>query len=110
VKDEIPLLKKKNDKLNLANEKLHGRVISERSLNNNDKATKYCTGLPSYEMLKCIFDLLQLAYQKDSLPGSFEQYIIILLKLRFNLGDQSLAYRFISFFSINGLMFSIKSC
>jgi len=54
AKDEISFLRKQNDKLSSENVKLHGRIISDSPMRNDDKAVKYYTGLPSYEMLKCI--------------------------------------------------------
>ena len=97
AKDEISRLQKKNDKLNSENVKLQSRVISERFLSNDDKAVKYYTGLSSYEMLKCIFDFVTIGLPAGFFActcSPFEQYIIILMKLRLNLGDQDLAYRF----------------
>jgi len=97
AKDEISFLRKKNDKLNSENVKLHGRIISDSSLRNDDKAVKYYTGLLSYEMLKCIFDFVTVGLPNGFFTctcNPFEQYIMILMKLRLYIGDQDLAYRF----------------
>jgi len=70
--------------------KLHGRVISENSLSNDDKAVKYYTDLPSYEMLKYIFDFVTIGLPSGFFActcSPFEQYIIILMKLHLNLWD-----------------------
>ena len=44
--------------LHSKNVKLSSKIISEELLVDNDKMVKYYTGLPSYEVLKAIFDLV----------------------------------------------------
>ena len=76
------------------NDKLRRRVVSESSLSDNDKAVKYYTGLPTYVLLKCVFDFVIVGLPNGffaSCCSPFEQF---LMKLRLNLGDQDLAYRF----------------
>ncbi|XP_065889366.1 uncharacterized protein [Dysidea avara] len=71
--------------------------ITEAVLKNDDKRVKYYTGLPSYEVLKIIFDFVSKGLP-DCFSGGkktpFEQFFIALMKLRLNLGDQDLSYRF----------------
>ena len=89
AKDEISFLKKKNDKLSSENVKLHGRIISDSSLRNDDKAVKYYIGLSLYEMLKCILDFVTVGLPSGFFTctcNHFDYYIMIFMKLRLNLG------------------------
>jgi len=74
-------------------------LFKEDQLANDDKKVKYYTGLPSYSVLKAIFDYLMtdLELPECIINGKksvFEQLVLVLMKLRLNLGDQDLAYRF----------------
>ena len=63
----------------------------------NDKMVKYYTGLPSYEVLKTIFDLVIIGVPSSRSASScslFQQFLIVMIKLHLNLGDQYIAYRF----------------
>ena len=63
----------------------------------DDKKVKYYTGLPSYTMLKVVFDFVC-----EEMPNSiancklsaFERFIMTLMKLRHNFGDADLGYCF----------------
>jgi len=71
--------------------------ITEAVLKNDDKRVKYYTGLPSYEVLKVIFDFVSKGLPDCFSIGKktpFEQFFIVLMKLRLNLGDQDLSYRY----------------
>ena len=89
---------------------LSKQVITEENLVNDDKKVKYYTGLPSYLLLKIVFDFVTVGLPKNYSFGAcstFQQFLITMMKLRLNVGDQDLAYRFgISqpTVSINGLM------
>ena len=57
----------------------------------------YYTGLPSYECLKAVYDFVSIGLPNSFTSGkkcSFEQFLIALVKLHLNLGDQDLSYRF----------------
>jgi hypothetical protein len=67
---------------------------------------KYYTGLPSYEILKCVFDFITIDIPASYLNGgacnAFQQVLIVLMKMRLNLGDNDLAYKFnISQFTVS---------
>ena len=63
----------------------------------DDKKVKYYTGLPSFSMLKAIYDYVSTnlsTCMKGAKLDVFEQLMLVLMKLRVNLRDQDLAYRF----------------
>jgi len=63
----------------------------------DDTKTKYYTGLPSYELLQVIFGLVIIGLPASFQNGPcsvFQQFLIVLIKLRLNLGYQDLGYRF----------------
>ena len=63
----------------------------------DDKKVKYYTGLPSLSMLKAIYDYVSTnlpTCMKGAKLDVFEQLMLVLMKLRVNLRDQDLAYRF----------------
>jgi len=98
VKAELAEEKKVNAHLRSENSSLSKRVVSEQTLSNNDKMVKYYTGLPSFDLLKAIYELTIADVPTNLFSGyscsPLQQLIIVLMKLRFNLGDQDLAYRF----------------
>ena len=60
---------------------------------------KYYTVLPSYSILNALYEYLTEHLKLPSVITSakksvFEQFVLVLMKLRLNLGDQDLAYRF----------------
>ena len=56
VKAELGEEKKVNAHLRLENSSLRKRVVSEQTLSNNDKMVKYYTRLPSFDLLKAIYE------------------------------------------------------
>ena len=57
---------------------------------------KYYTGLPSFMTLMAVFIFVASSMESNSRTAlsSFPQFLMVLTKLRLNLGDQDLAYRF----------------
>ena len=57
---------------------------------------KFYIGLPSFSILKAIFDLVTKGLPENQFLGCnyFDQFLLTLMKLRLNVGDQDLAYRF----------------
>ena len=71
--------------------------ITEETLVNDSKKVRYYTGLPSYECLKAVYDFVSVDLPNSFTSGKkcpFEQFLIALMKLCLNLGDQDLSYRF----------------
>jgi len=105
LKERIKELEKQVDDLTTQNRILQTVIddyksradITEAVLQNDDKRVKYYTGLPSYEVLKVLFDFVSKELPECFSEGKkspFEQFYIVLMKLRLNLGDQDLSYRF----------------
>ena len=98
TKAELEKMQKANTQLRSENSSFSKKVISDEFLRNDDKAVKYYTGLPSYELLKAIYDLVSMDLPSSLFSGCacspFQQFLIVLIKLRLAIGDQDLAYRF----------------
>ena len=88
---EVELLKKENQIL----KKSHVS-FSQASFENNDNKVRFYTGLPSYGLLMAIFSHVSkhLSTGPRSVLSEFDRFIMVLLKLRLNLNDQDIAYRF----------------
>ena len=70
--------------------------FSQASFEYNDKQVRFSTGLPSYDTLMAIFSHVSkyLSTGPRRVLSEFDQLIMVLLKLRLNLMDQDIAYRF----------------
>ena len=70
---------------------------AEETLNGDDQQVKFYTGLPLFATLVAVFNFVSAhissAYTSRSLP-LFQQLLLVLLKLRLNLFDKDMAYRF----------------
>ena len=75
---------------------LSPRVLSELTITNDERKIQYYTGLPSLSVLRAVFNITTKDLPADDIHACtlFEQFLITLIKLRLNLGDQDLAYRF----------------
>ena len=76
--------------------KIDARVINQMALQNDDKKVKFYTGLPSFSVLKATFDLVTKGLPENQFLGCnyFDQFLLTLMKVRLNVGDQDLAYQF----------------
>ena len=62
---------------------------------NDDAKVRFYTGLPSYDILQTTFDFVKPVVDGNlSTQQSFQQFILVLIKLRLNVPHQDLAYRF----------------
>ena len=76
--------------------KLSELSLSEESLRDNDVKVKYYTGLPNFAILMALFNFLAPCVENGnrSVLSRFQQMMVVLMKLRLNLGDQDIAFRF----------------
>ena len=102
---ECAALRDKNQALELENEQLRSYQSSaltdqepfgETVFEGHNEKVKYYTGLPNYKTLISVYKFAS----SGIVPGNrsslslFQRFIMVLIKLRLNLGDQDLAYRF----------------
>ena len=70
------------------------QVLNEETMKDDAKKVKYFTGLPNFAVLKAVYNLAAKELTESSDCSLFQQYLITLVKLRLNVGDLDLAYRF----------------
>ena len=69
--------------------------FDEEFFRNSDDKVLFYTGLPSYEILNCVFELVSLSVSHCSQSLSpFQELVMVLIKLRLDVPFQDLAYRF----------------
>eukprot|EP00794_Sanderia_malayensis_P013275 gene13275-14644_t len=80
------ILSNKNDK---------ERPFDEHYFKNDDSKVRFYTGLPSDEILKKTFDFVHAHVKRQLLHlNKFQEFVLVLIKLRHNVPHQDLAYRF----------------
>ena len=97
LQEDVTRLRQENDVLKKLHQESKSRLSIKDVLRSDDKKVKYYTGLPSYTILKVVFDFVC-----EEMPNSiancklspFEQFVMTLMKLRYNFGDANLGYRF----------------
>ena len=71
------------------------RPSDESYFAEDDAKVRFYTGLPSFDILKKIFNFVAPHVKRNSLNLSkFQEFIMTLIKVRLNVPDQDLAYRF----------------
>ena len=85
-----------NHELELKVDALSARALSETIITNDKSKIHYYTGLPSCAVLRVIFTITAKGLSRGDTQACklFKQFLITLIKLWLNLGDQDLAYRF----------------
>ena len=97
--DYISKLEEENHQLRKENSSLKDEVskqeFDEHSFRDNETKVKFYTGLPSFATLMIILEFVS-PYVTSSrcALSEFQQFLMVLMKLRLNLTDQDLAYRF----------------
>lgn len=91
--DILKALKKENQTLRESVEKMS---LSESSLRNDAEKVKFYTGLPNYFVLETVMWLLapHMDGMKNVKLSKFQQLLLTLMRLRLDLRNQDLAYRF----------------
>lgn len=91
--DILKALKKENQALRESVEKMS---LSESSLRNDAEKVKFYTGLPNYFVLETVMWLLapHMDGMKNMKLSKFQQLLLTLMRLRLDLRNQDLAYRF----------------
>ena len=69
--------------------------FNEQSLQKDDKKVNFYTGLPNYATLKLVTDLITSGIEPNrGVLTAFQEIYLVLIKLRLNLEEKDLAYRF----------------
>ncbi|XP_074513971.1 uncharacterized protein LOC141781904 isoform X2 [Sebastes fasciatus] len=91
--DILRALKKENQTLRESVDKMS---LSENSLRNDAEKVKFYTGLPNYFVLETVMWLLapHMDGMKTVKLSKFQQLLLTLMRLRLDLRNQDLAYRF----------------
>lgn len=91
--DILKALKKENQTLRESVEKMS---LSESSLKNDAEKVRFYTGLPNYFVLETVMWLLapHMDGMKNIKLSKFQQLLLTLMRLRLDLRNQDLAYRF----------------
>ncbi|XP_076358805.1 uncharacterized protein LOC143251243 [Tachypleus tridentatus] len=73
-------------------EKLDSISFDQKSLEKDDKKVNVLTGLNSYAILMCLYNLLSTVLRPMESLSVFQQILITLLRLRFNMNMQYLGF------------------
>ncbi len=83
--------------------------FSEEILESNDEMVKFYTGLPSYSILKTVFEFCAPQISRGTKLTQFQEMMLTFVKLRLNPSHKDLAYRFdLSVSTDNGL--TVRVC
>ena len=78
-----------------SNKNCKEKPFDEHYFANDDAEVRFYTGLPSFEILKKTFNFVAPHVKRQSLHlNKFQEFVLVLIKLRLNVPHQDLAYRF----------------
>jgi len=71
-------------------------VMTEKQLSENNALVKFYTGLPTYSMMKHVLNVVapSVTHSHRNALSLFQQLLIVLMRLRLNLLEKDLAFRF----------------
>ena len=92
LQTECQLLREENCRLKVSS----GGWLNEESLKDDNIKVKFYTGLPSFNILMTVFSYISAHVINGPRPSltKFQQFLMVLVKLRLNLATQDIAYRF----------------
>ncbi|XP_077982798.1 uncharacterized protein LOC144437668 isoform X1 [Glandiceps talaboti] len=93
LRDDNQNLKIERDRMK---ERLDTISFSEETFSLNEKKCSFYTGLPNFVIVKMVFNLVAShikTYSQNKLT-QFQEFLSVLMKLRLNLLDEDLSYRF----------------
>ena len=98
--DKIEELKRENERLICFDDqlkvKLEAHTLNEENFRNDDKKVLFYTGLSTWELLLTLFTYVQpnLSCTAKSSLSPFQQLLLTLMRLRLNMSNQDLGYRY----------------
>ncbi|PFX27942.1 hypothetical protein AWC38_SpisGene7348 [Stylophora pistillata] len=91
----------------LLNARQSGNKAPDREFFNTDEKVRFYTGLPSWEILEVVFEhVAKYITRRTQSLNRFQEFIMVLIKLRLNVPSQDLAYRFVVSISTVSRIFS----
>ena len=80
----------------LLKEKLHKAQLDRSALQDDDNMVSFYTGLQSFTVLDTVFRFVSNTIPENTraILNNFQQFLLLLMKLRLGLPDKDLAYRF----------------
>ena len=93
---QIDSLKRENSELTKQIAVVKQALITPEALMKDDSKVKYFTGLPSYKILKAVFDFVSpcfKTYSRTALP-LFNQFLMVLVRLRLNMDTDQLSHHY----------------
>ena len=101
TKKELQQAKEELDQAKAELEELKKDQLTWQGLENNDNKVLFYTGLPNFVILKMVFELALKVLPPSSIKphgnrklDNFTEFLITVAKLRLNLKNRDLAYRF----------------
>lgn len=95
--DFINNLEDKNHQLRQENSSLKDEISKQELMNTHLEITRkvrFYTGLPSFATLMIVLEFVSPYVSTSRALPKFQQFLMVLMKLRLNLADQDLVYRF----------------